>query len=406
MRFTTKRAEFKEYSTGNNICPVKIVTPPDGFYIHTFYDTCPWSPSERYLACLKLPFQDRIPGPEDEATVCIIDFATETITELDRTSGWGLQVGAHICWGADDDHLYYNDKEGSEVFAVEYNVNKREKKRLEGSVYQIMKDGSTAFSPSLSLINYSQNGYGATIDEKYGCIPVSGAPDSEGLWKTDLRTGKKTLIFSLKQAYDLLPDKESFEGGRFVFFHTKINNQQNRLMQVVRYVFDDKRQQNRFIITMDMDGKNPRIALPYELWVNGSHHPNWHPDGERIIMNINLNEMRFCMFGYDGKGFEILCPAIKGGGHPSFSRDGKFILSDAYTHESFVNENNHVPIRLIDVDKCIEQRICYIWTLGGTNIKGDIRCDPHPVWNRDNTRICFNGTPEGNRQILIADKVW
>lgn len=398
----TRSITFRDYAPGQTRYPVRIVTPEDGYYIHTFFDIKPWSPSGRYLACLRLPFQDRLPGPDDEAVVCVIDLREETLTEVAPTKGWGMQVGAHLCWGSEE-LLYYNDKEGRDVFAVQYNHATGESRRMSGPVYQVTPDGRTLLSPSLSIINHAQNGYGATIADRYDTMPKPGAAADEGLWSTDVATNRTTLLFSLRQAYELLPDREPFRDARFTFFHTKVNPQQDRIMQVVRCLFDDGRDELKFIVTMDMDGGNAAIALPYELWLKGSHHPDWHPDGRQILMNIRMNEMRFCLFDHDGGRFRIICPQVKGGGHPSFSANGMYIVTDAYTQEPFANERHEVPIRLIEAGTGKEEAICYIWTLGGTNIPAHLRCDPHPVWSRDGRFVCFNGTPNGNRQMLIAD---
>ncbi|WP_127579586.1 hypothetical protein [Paenibacillus koleovorans] len=401
MKAATK-VNFRPYAAGRTAYPVTIITPEDGCFIHTFFDVRPWSPSGRYLACLKLPFQDRLPGPDDEAIVCVIDLVEMTLVELDATKGWGMQVGAHICWGSET-LLYYNDQEGCDVFAVEYNLETGEKRRMAGSVYQITPDGASLLSPSLSLINASQNGYGATMPASCDCVPPVGAPEDEGLWEVDVKTNTKRLLFSLKQAYDLLPNKKPFEGSRFTFFHTKVNRQQDRIMQVVRCLFDDGRPQLKYILTMAMDGSDAAVALPYEMWTNGSHHPDWHPDGRGILMNINYNELRFAEFDSRGEKFKLVAPQVPGGGHPSYYRDGLYVLTDAYTGERVVNENHEVPIRLVDTQSGHEEAICWIWTLGGTSIPAELRCDPHPVWSEDYRYVCFNGTPEGNRQILIAD---
>ncbi|MDF2713151.1 MAG: hypothetical protein K0R28_76 [Paenibacillus sp.] len=397
-----RKVEFRTYDKERSAYPVTVVTPADGDYIHTFFDVRPWSPSGRYLACLKLPFQDRIPGPDDAAIVCVIDLFERTIEEIAETRGWGLQVGAHVCWGSER-LLYYNDKIGCDVFAVEHDLATGEKRRMAGPVYQAAPDGSYLLSPSLSLINASQNGYGATMPDVCDCVPPVGAPDDEGLWRVDVRTNTKRLLFSLRQAYELLPDKAPFAGSRFTFFHTKINRQQDRIMQVVRCLFDDGRKQLKYIVTFAPDGSDAQISLPYELWLEGSHHPDWHPDGRTILMNIQLNELRFAAIDSMGDGFKIVAPQARGGGHPSFYQDGRYILTDAYTGEPCVNERHEVPIRLIDTETGREEAICWIWTLGGTKLSAELRCDPHPVWSEDYRYVCFNGTPEGRRQILIAD---
>ncbi|KKL61684.1 hypothetical protein LCGC14_2192860, partial [marine sediment metagenome] len=52
------------YTDLDPVCAVTAITGPDDAYMHTYYDVCPWSPSGRYLACLRLPFEDREPASD------------------------------------------------------------------------------------------------------------------------------------------------------------------------------------------------------------------------------------------------------------------------------------------------------------------------------------------------------
>ena len=48
---SSKRSfSFRPYRPGKTFGKVESVTSDDGFYLHTFYDVCPFSPSGRYLA--------------------------------------------------------------------------------------------------------------------------------------------------------------------------------------------------------------------------------------------------------------------------------------------------------------------------------------------------------------------
>ncbi len=71
----SKKRNFvmRSYRPGKTVGKVLCVTPDDGFYLHTFYDVCPFSPSGRYLAVTRFPFQDRQPNPGDTADVCVVD---------------------------------------------------------------------------------------------------------------------------------------------------------------------------------------------------------------------------------------------------------------------------------------------------------------------------------------------
>ena len=65
--------DFRTYRDTATLCPVYSITPDDAYYLHTFYDVCPWSPSQRYFVCTRFPFQDREPTHRDEAQICLID---------------------------------------------------------------------------------------------------------------------------------------------------------------------------------------------------------------------------------------------------------------------------------------------------------------------------------------------
>ncbi len=369
----------------------------------------PISPSGRYAAVLKLPFQDRVPAHTDGADVCVVDLQEQSIAVVETTYAWGTQVGAHITWGKDDTELFYDVKDGANVFAVSYNILTGERREFAGGVYQATRDGRYLFSPNLALINYSQEGYGGTVDPALNCIPADGVSVTEGLWRTDTHTGEKKLILSIKDAFDVVPDKRLFTDGKFVFFHTKINPQADRIMQVVRFcrnktTGDVHKDQLRYIVTCDFDGGNVKLALPYEMWLKGSHHPDWHPDGRRILMNIGLVDIRFCLFSQAFENFTIVAPQRLGGGHPSFDATGRYVVTDAYTHEKeMIDENYRVPIRLIDTTDGSETHICRVWTLGGSGMANENRCDPHPVWDNVRKQLVFNGAPEGKKLVMVAD---
>jgi hypothetical protein len=88
---SSKRSlSFRSYRQGETFGKVFSVTPDDGFYLQTFYDVCPFSPSGRYLAVTRLPFQNRQPNLGDTADVCIVDLESRTIETVYTTKGWAF----------------------------------------------------------------------------------------------------------------------------------------------------------------------------------------------------------------------------------------------------------------------------------------------------------------------------
>ena len=150
--------DFRAYRDTVTACPVYAITPDDGFYLHTFYDICPWSPSQRYFVCTKFPFQDREPDFRDEAQICVIDMKDRTLTEVYSTSAWGFQLASNVQWGSTDRHLYFNDRVDGEVVCVRLDLETGKAEPLAGQMYHIAPDESAIVSFPLDLINQTQAG--------------------------------------------------------------------------------------------------------------------------------------------------------------------------------------------------------------------------------------------------------
>ena len=394
---------FRPYRPGKTVGEVTRVTPADGFYLHTFYDVCPWSPSQRYLAVTRFPFQDREPRPGETADVCVIDLHDRTIETVYRTKGWGFQLGANLNWGATDRYLYANDLIDGQGVCVRIDLQGREAKAFAGPMYHIAPDASCVIGFPLDLINATQAGYGVPTDEKDPPVLKEKASKTQGLWRTDLASNDKTLLVSIARLYEAIPDPETLEDVIFYLFHSKFNPQGTRIMQVFRGKPAGRGMNKPMLFTFDRDGSDIRLAVRWQQWAPGGHHPNWHPDGQHLIMNLKPDgkTMRFCRFRCDGSHFTVLSEKRLGSGHPSVTPDGRWLVTDAYPHEPLALDNGEVPIRLVDLTADEEEAICTIYTLGKG--KGVLRVDPHPAWSRDHKQVCFNGAPNGDRQVYIAD---
>ena len=423
-----KQFKFWEYITGRFLAPVTCVTPDDGFYVHTFFDVIPWSPSQNLLTVTKLPYQEKTPRWGDVAEVCVIDLKNETIETVYKTKAWSFQLGANVQWGEKSDRfLYCNDIINDKPVCVRIDLETGNSKAYSGAKYDLAPDEKSVISPNLLTMNIHQYGY-AVPDKAYGKPGVFRKEDfeKEGLWKTKLETNETKLLVGFPQFLEKVegPDEdlEYYQKSILYLFHSKFNKQNTRIYQVMRgMVGNDGRDASLF--SMNVDGSNLKQCLTREKWnqkakFGGSgNHPNWHPDGEHIVMNcipswLGYENMMFCQFKYDGSDFKVLSEMHLGSGHPSINADSSYLLADTYPKQNWVvSPKGEVPIRLIDLNTDEEQMICSVPTDVGNNGKAykkdepgsQYKLDPHPVWGRDYKKVCFNGAPEGRRQVFIAD---
>ena len=160
------------------------------------------------------------------------------------------------------------------------------------------------------------------------------------------------------------------------------------------------------MITLDADGRNARIAVPDTAWQKGGNHPNWCPDGEHVLMNLNArgDGIRFVRVAHDGTRLETLAPAVRGSGHPTLHADGRHILTDAYPHEPVAFGDGTTPLRWVDTEAASEATLVRIRTQSDyEQATSALRVDPHPAWDRGFRRVAFNACPDGRRRVFVAE---
>jgi hypothetical protein len=94
---------------------------------------------------------------------------------------------------------------------------------------------------------------------------------------------------------------------------------------------------------------------------------------------------------------ELFCPdLLKHDGHCSYSPDRRWMLTDEGDRD--VRGRRVVLVRLSD-----EKRFDIGSFYSLPHLKGDVRCDLHPRWNRTGTQVCIDTSHSGTRQIYVID---
>lgn len=410
---------FPRYLQHDPQVPVRIVTPATPGCFHRFFDTSPVSPSGRYLAALRMPDESRLNLPGEEAAVVLVDLGTGSEREIARTRGWEPQMGANLNWGADDHCLVFNDVDVSDwsprLVRLDPLTGRRED--VPGGVYHVSPDGRLACSVSMERMRRTQIGYGVVLPDERVALNA-GAPDDDGLFITDLATGRRRLVLSLAQAAQAIPELAGTDLARWrIFgFHSKWSPDGSRLIFTVRrWRADDPRAAAwdnigrgvlRFdVLTCRPDGSEVRDAVPAVCWQHGGHHINWLPDGSGLSMNLGGfgDGLRFVRAGIDGSGMRPLLLDVRGSGHPTVHECG-CILTDSYTGERpFARDDGTTPLRWVDLASGAERDIVRMTTAVPAGRHGALRVDPHPAWDRSRRLVAFNLVVDGTRRVALAD---
>jgi hypothetical protein len=385
---------------------VKITKVSTGRVIHRFFDTSPMSPSGRYLALLRFPYEDRSPKAGDAADVVLVDMKTKKERVVAQSRGWEIQLGAQVQWGRNDKELYFNDVDTTtwQAYAVQLNPLTGVARRMGGTVFMASPDGKYLASHNLINSRYAQVGYGVIIPKQL-VIKNIGAVENDGVYVTNTETGECKRIVSIKDIYEKTVPSIAISNPKdfnYYCFQVKWNPQGTRLLTTIQWSPLAGGERRRAVITMNPDGSNLHTAITPEQWGKGGHHINWTPDGEHVSMNLNVEgdkALELITAKYDGTDLKVVFKP--GSGHPSFHPKGlPFIITDAYPGEPVTLGNGTAPIRLLNVKTGQETTITHVFL---SNTEGEFRIDAHPAWDYSGRYVIFNGYIGNTRSVFVAD---
>jgi len=344
--------------------------------------------------------EDRLPVPDEEADLCVIDLKERTIRTVWRTSAWGFQTAAHQMWGGTDKHLYFNDKRDGRPVGVRLDVETGEATYFEGTIWQISPDETCAISPCLIRCNLTQKGYSLSVSPEEQLTNTEQASPDDGLYRIDLESGRKSLLVGLADVWEAIPNKGELKDANLYAFHMKFNPQGDRILLVVR-ALPREGKYHPMLLTCRSDGSALGVILPSNKWTGG--HPIWHPNGQKVLMNLRVeDQMRFCLIDADTGEIEVLITEPPGGGHPSISADERFLVTDTFHFPAEDKKTRAATIRLVDLEAKTWRDLCTAESPFDPE-EFTLRIDAHPAWDPQCRRICFQAAPKGKRQIFVVD---
>jgi len=360
--------------------------------------TIPWNESGRYILGLEIDAIDRMPEPDEAATVIVVDtHRNNEILRVESTHAWNPQQGTMFYWNpsATETQFFFNDRdvESGKVFTVLYDLEKRE--RVREYRYEdapIGNGGVAADGTAFLALNYGRlarlrfvTGYPGTLDWSED----DPAPDNDGIFVVDIESGEKRLLVSYRQLAEQLEEHHiDMENADFFINHTLWNRSADRVY---------------FFARSGWNGQgNPRINTPFSIRADGSDltlhpmhiggHPEWAEDGLLIGRR-----------GEDQVLYDVDEMKVVGRlGTPEIFPNPEGDISLSPNGDWFVNgykqggKNYYVAYRRSDGVFARSEG------LDKGAYSGDIRIDPAPRWNRTSDAILVPGIAEnGTRQMFM-----
>lgn len=373
-------------------CDYRIVNRAGYFF--GFHDKSPFSVDDKMLLAHHYSGADnRMPEPGDRLEIGY--FSGDDYLQfnpLAETYAWNWTQGAMLQWLGQSGQLIFNDYDGNKHIARIIDIKGSLLAVVPLPIGAVSPGGGKALSYNFARLRRGMPGYGyangSDVDENIN----RPARKNSGLKVIDLQSMESTELFTVSDIADIDPEP-SMEGAFHYFTHCLFAPAGERFVFFHRWLVKDNRRYTR-MISSDLSGQDLFI-FPTDEMVS---HVAWKDDRHILAYaRTKPNGDKYYLFKDKSAEFEIIGEkCFSSDGHPQFSPDGQYLLTDTYP-DRFGRQH----LIIYDLQKQ-ERRDVAKLRLPLSYIKGT-RCDFHPRWNRKGNMICFDSAHTGMRSLCTID---
>lgn len=359
----------------------KIVVSEKGKHCYFgYYDKSPLDSKSQRALFVRLPKEAK---EGDLADVCLYDMTSKTQTVIGMTNAWNWQQACMEQW-MNDDVVSYNrfDKGKKEYQVVLHNILTGEDKVLERAAYAYNKVFSKYLSLNFYRLDKFAKGYG------YPYQVDSLDENEDGIWEVDVETGDIKLILTLSDV--MAYNSHYSEGIQHYINHVTYCPDENYVMFIHRWQERGETFTSRLLLFNKETGEITTI-------LDNGHvsHYCWKNEKELLIYATNKEKQKGYMIVniYTGETSMVEGLPLEDG-HPSYSADGRWILTDTYP-----NNGRKQYLFLFDTERKELKLVDKLWS--PFKYYNEFRCDLHPRWSKDNRYVVVDNTATGVRTLNI-----
>lgn len=361
-----------------------VDVPEQNEHFFGYFDKSCWSPDQRRVAYHRI-------SDERSVEVCTWDVASRQPQVLATTPAWNWQQGAMTTW-LDDDHIIHNAVENRRYVAQTRHVRTG---KIEGTcpwpVQCVCPQKRIAISLNYRRLARLRPDYGYFVDVEN--FQPDMPEDRDGLWRVDLVSGTGELVLSLAELkrHQACPE---MEGADHKVNHAVFSPDGTRVLFMHRWI--SARGKWSRLYSVSPDGSKLHL-LADERMVS---HYAWR-DSQTVIAWARYGGQgdHYFVFTDRQAGATILGGGQLdqfGDGHPSFSPDGRWLVTDTYP-----GRDRRRRLLLFDTQReRLHELGCFFtsWKFDGVS-----RCDLHPRWSPDGKWIGVDSVHSGRRALYLLD---
>ena len=403
-----------------------------------YYNYDPLDLTRVKMLCNRSMFDSRAINADDTIEVGFYNISTSEWTCVGNTAAFNWQQGAMLQWRpAHENEVVYNCVRDGHYAACIHNIVAKTDKYIDFPIYGITPDGRKALT-----LNYERSywcrayHYKPIVNEAYN---VKIAAD-DGIFEVDLETNTARRIVDIADVLKIDAD-EDFSSKKHWFEHIMINPQGTKFVFLHRFSGEDVFAYQTRVVTCNIDGSNIQVVGGWRC--NQWSHIGFVNETDFVVFTVAVGAVakksalinsRGKLYNYAKKMYKKYVSKLLGkkiqsklesrreyqvyrisdssvikidtysnsigniDGHPSFTTDGKYMITDTYPDE---NGYQHLLVYNPQTRKCIELANFY------APLKGNpASCDLHPKLSRDNKTVVVDTAYPGKHRMIAMELDW
>lgn len=304
--------------------------------------------------------------------------------EVSSTNAWNWQQGSMATW-YDKNHIIHNFFDGERYRSKLVDINTLEYKSYSFPIYSLSKDRKFALSLNFSRLAKLRPDYG------YFNLPYQDLENDEkdGIFYLDLEKDEVSLLISLKEIAAFTPNEKMVNAVHKVN-HIDVSPNSDKAIFLHRY-YQGKTKYTR-LLCIDIKTKKLSLLADNEMvshmaWVNN--------DKVFGYLRGNNNRDGYFFIDMDGNLEMFEHSALIDDGHPTILNE-RYIVTDTYPDYTCMSK-----LYLIDV---LNKDVILLGRFySGIRYQGIKRCDLHPRFDLNDTKLTIDTVLEGRRKVYHLD---
>jgi len=390
------------------------------------------------MLCNRSLFDGREITSDDSIDVGFYDLESNEWKHIGNTQAFNWQQGAMLQWvpGYENVVIYNCVKDGHYASCL-HNICSGSEIYIDYPVYGLLPDGKHALT-----LNYERSywcrayHYMPIANETYN---VNIACD-DGIFEVDFEHNTVRRIVDISDVIRMDAD-DDFSSKKHWLEHIMINPQGTKIVFLHRFSGDNVLQYKTRVLTCDIDGNNLKVVDGWRTnqwshvgWINETDFAVYTVVVGAVAMSGALNGTHGTIYNF-AKGVykkyvsRLLGKRLKNkiesrheyqvyrigensvekigvfsgmigdiDGHPSFTKDGKYMITDTYPDASGYQ---HLLAYCLETKKCVELAKFYAPLMGNP-----ASCDLHPKLSRDNSIVVVDTAYSGKHRMVAMRLNW